>query len=86
MHLFAVSHPEDAGKFDFSMPKDDEQPIHGKLHAALIVGFDDRTKTFKVRNSQGEKWGIGGYFTLPYDFVLSTHATDFWTLRPEARE
>ncbi len=70
----------DAETFDFAMPEPEEKPK--KAHAALIVGFDDRAKNFKVRNSQGEKWGNGGYSACSYEFVMSSHVTDFWTLIP----
>ena len=73
----------EAQTFDFTMPEEDEEPVG--QHAVLIVGFDDRAKKFKVRNSQGEEWGKnGGYATLSYEFVLSQHVMDFWTLIPKA--
>ena len=73
----------EAQTFDFSMPGDDEEAY--TEHAVLIVGFDDKAQQFKVRNSQGETWGSrGGYATLSYDFVLSKHMMDFWTLMPKA--
>lgn len=51
-------------------------------HAILVVGYDDSTKYFKVRNSWGDTWGDKGYFYLPYDFVLNKKLTsDLWTIQ-----
>lgn len=62
------------------MPKPNETCIGG--HAVLIVGYDDSTRRFIVRNSWGESWGMRGYFTMPYDYVLNSNlADDFWVLK-----
>lgn len=51
-------------------------------HAVLIVGYDDDTKNFIVRNSWGTGWGDAGYFYLPYEYVLSTKlSSDFWLIQ-----
>ncbi len=51
-------------------------------HAILGVGYDDADRTFIIRNSWGSEWGMNGYFTLPYDYVLNSDlADDFWTIR-----
>jgi C1A family cysteine protease len=49
-------------------------------HAILLVGYSaDRVE---VRNSWGKDWGDKGYFTLPWDYVLSPDlAEDFWVIR-----
>jgi C1A family cysteine protease len=61
------------------MPQPNEECLGG--HAVLMVGFDDKKKTVLVRNSWGDKWGMGGYFTLPYDYITNPHLTsDFWVL------
>jgi C1A family cysteine protease len=62
------------------MPKDHERMLGG--HAVMVVGYDDALKSLIVRNSWGPKWGQGGYFLLPYDYVLSHkhYAWDFWTI------
>ena len=51
-------------------------------HAILIVGYNDNTKRFTIRNSWGAEWGNQGYCTLPYEYILSPDlASDFWTIR-----
>jgi C1A family cysteine protease len=63
-----------------------EMPIkHERIragHAVLAVGYDDSEKRFLLRNSWGQKWGMQGYFTLPYDYLMNRHLSqDFWTIR-----
>jgi C1A family cysteine protease len=61
------------------MPGAGEQVLGG--HAILAVGYDDSTQRFTVRNSWGTGWGIGGYFTIPYAYLIDRSlASDFWTL------
>jgi C1A family cysteine protease len=62
-----------------TLPKSNEQAIGG--HAVVGVGYDDAKQWFIVRNSWGPKWGMKGYFTLPYAYVTATNlANDFWTI------
>jgi C1A family cysteine protease len=62
------------------MPSTAEQVIGG--HAVLAVGYDDATRRFTVRNSWGKDWGKGGYFFMPYSYLLDDNlAADFWTIR-----
>jgi C1A family cysteine protease len=62
------------------MPRAREQQLGG--HAVLAVGYDERTQRFFVRNSWGPKWGMKGYFTLPYPYLLQASlSSDFWTVR-----
>ncbi len=63
-----------------SMPGWGERPIGG--HAVMAVGYDDAKQWFLVRNSWGAAWGMKGYFTLPYAYLLQAGlARDFWTIR-----
>ncbi|MBF0489150.1 MAG: C1 family peptidase [Candidatus Omnitrophica bacterium] len=60
------------------MPNKGERALGG--HAVLAVGYNQKDKRFLVRNSWGEGWGLGGYFTMPFEYV-ETLANDFWTIR-----
>jgi len=63
-----------------SLPRAGEQAVGG--HAVVGVGYDDSKQWFIVRNSWGNKWGLKGYFTLPYSYVTDSNlADDFWTIR-----
>jgi C1A family cysteine protease len=63
-----------------AMPQTGEKQLGG--HAVLAVGYQDSSQTFVVRNSWGPDWGIKGYFTMPYPYLLQgTLASDFWTIR-----
>jgi len=62
------------------MPAPSEKVLGG--HAVVAVGYDDSTQRFKVRNSWGLDWGMKGYFTMPYAYLLDGNlADDFWTIR-----
>jgi C1A family cysteine protease len=51
-------------------------------HAVLAVGYDDGQQRFILRNSWGAGWGMAGYFTMPYAYLISRSlASDFWTIR-----
>jgi hypothetical protein len=50
-------------------------------HAVAIVGYDDATETYLIRNSWGEGWGDGGYFHMPYSYLECDQlAFEFWTI------
>lgn len=62
------------------MPQPGEQVAGG--HAVVAVGYDDSNQWFIVRNSWGASWGMAGYFTLPYQYLLEPNLSDdFWTIR-----
>ncbi len=63
-----------------NMPQPGEARLGG--HAVMAVGYNDETRRFLVKNSGGEEWGLDGYFTLPYDYLLNEGLSDdFWTIR-----
>ncbi len=62
------------------MPAPGEQVLGG--HCVMAVGYNDKQRRFIVRNSWGPKWGIAGYFLMPYEYLINPDlSTDFWTLR-----
>jgi C1A family cysteine protease len=62
------------------MPASSERAIGG--HAVMAVGYDDSNQWFIVRNSWGPTWGLKGYFTLPYAYLIQASlSSDFWTIR-----
>ena len=78
------SMPFEAGVSDIPFPSGSDRLIGG--HAVVAIGYDDNRKIGKctgalcIRNSWGENWGDKGYGWLPYDYVLSGLAVDFWSL------
>jgi C1A family cysteine protease len=78
--------------YDSFMIPDVAQTGHAKMpgakdkleggHAVMAVGYDDENKWFIIRNSWGPRWGIEGYFTLPYEYLENENLSDdFWTIR-----
>jgi C1A family cysteine protease len=56
-----------------------EQLLGG--HAVTIVGYNDTTQRFIVRNSWGTSWGDHGYFYMPYGVIQdTTMSSDFWII------
>ena len=61
-------------------------------HAVIAAGYDDSIKikntsskkttkgALLIRNSWGPDWGDKGYGWLPYEYVKSRYALDFWSL------
>lgn len=63
------------------LPKPEENLLGG--HAVVAVGYDDSMAggCFLIRNSWGIHWGIGGYFWMPYKYILNTNlCSDFWQI------
>jgi C1A family cysteine protease len=62
------------------MPGPKEKSLGG--HCVLAVGYDNTKRVFIVRNSWGTGWGMKGYFTMPYEYILNSQlASDFWTIQ-----
>jgi len=62
------------------LPSDGEEILGG--HAVCAVGFDDNRQSFIVKNSWGPKWGLNGYFYMPYAYTASPDlAEDFWIIK-----
>lgn len=59
-----------------SMPKANRVNTGG--HAQCIVGYDDNTMRWIVKNSWGTGWGDGGYAYVPYAYLDASDASDFW--------
>lgn len=50
-------------------------------HCVVAVGYDDASQRFTIRNSWGTGWGMAGYATMPYTYLLSPSlASDFWMI------
>lgn len=61
------------------MPSRKEKMLGG--HAVAVVGYNDATQCFVVRNSWGEEWGNNGFFHLPYEFITDSDLSDdFWVI------
>ncbi|MFH1753544.1 MAG: C1 family peptidase [Candidatus Omnitrophota bacterium] len=58
------------------MPKKNEQAQGG--HAICAVGYDDKKKLIKFKNSWSAKWGKKGYGSLPYTYI-EEHMIDAWS-------
>jgi C1A family cysteine protease len=62
------------------LPAPKEKLLGG--HAVLAVGYDHARERFIVRNSWGPGWGMKGYFTMPYAYLLDENLSDdFWTIK-----
>jgi C1A family cysteine protease len=56
------------------------EPVLGG-HAVLLVGYDDDTSKFIVRNSWGPHWGDKGYCYFDYEYLIHPDlAADFWAV------
>lgn len=69
-----------------ALPTRNEKALGG--HEVLLVGYlKDQTNYGLVRNSWGSGWGLGGYFLMPWAYLLDAHlASDFRTIgRPAGK-
>ena len=58
------------------MPKRKDNSVGG--HAICIVGYDDKLKIFKFKNSWGANWGNDGYGYLSY-LYMKMYCGDAWS-------
>jgi len=78
-NMFGKSGPVDT----LRLPTSGDQKISG--HAVAIVGYDDDTRMFRIRNSWGDTVHQRGYYDMAYDYVLNTdYSFDFWTITDTA--
>ena len=50
-------------------------------HCLVVVGYDDKTQLYKVRNSWGVSWGEQGYCYFPYTYLHNPSWTgDCWVV------
>ena len=63
------------------MPSRGERTLGG--HEVLLVGYLRKEPNYGlVRNSWGDGWAMGGYFLMPWAYLLETHlSSDFRTIR-----
>jgi len=67
---------EDNGKV--TMPDKDDSLEGG--HAICIVGYDDKKKLYKFKNSWSKSWGDKGYGYLPYEY-MKKYLMDGWSAK-----
>jgi C1A family cysteine protease len=61
------------------LPKRSEAFMGG--HGVMAVGYSEAKRAFLVRNSWGARWGLKGYFWMPYDYLKNPDlADDFWAI------
>jgi C1A family cysteine protease len=62
------------------LPGPGERLVGG--HAVVACGYELASRRFTVRNSWGSRWGMAGYFTMPFEYLTEPMlAADFWTIR-----
>jgi len=74
---FELADVAETGVMD--MPSSGERRVGG--HAVLLVGYDDASRRWIVRNSWGTDWGQAGYFTMPYAYLTDpNYSDDLWAI------
>ena len=58
------------------MPKRGEKVLGG--HAICLVGYNEKTKLIKFKNSWSKAWGEKGYGYLPYGYI-NKYMMDAWS-------
>jgi len=82
----SIAGADSTGEIPF--PKGSDRQDGG--HAVMAVGYDDKktiagkTGALLIRNSWGTEWGMSGYGWLPYEYVLTGLADDFWSIQEQA--
>jgi C1A family cysteine protease len=77
--VFASWYSKNPRPATISLPTSNDQAIGG--HAVMCVGYDNKTRLFKIRNSWGASAGKSGYFFMPYVYLTSGNlAADFWVI------
>lgn len=60
--------------------QESEAARHEGAHAAVVVGFDDDRKVFRVRDSRGGGFAEQGEWNLSYQVANSGRIAESWTL------
>lgn len=64
------------GRLD--MPREGDGVLGG--HGVIVCGYDMNARRFRLQNCWGSSWGDRGFFTVPFDFILSNDTCwDLWT-------